>query len=88
MSGSLRIDRLEVRLRGGSPADGRALANDLRSTLGPALDAELRRQPLRVARVASIHPPVVRTQHAAATGSTATDVARAVADGLAREVGR
>jgi hypothetical protein len=79
MSRRLRIDRLEVRVRGGSPEAGRALARELRCALRPALEAELRGRSPGVERVARVEASVAAPRH----GAAAAEVARAVADGVA-----
>jgi hypothetical protein len=87
----LRIDRVELRLRGSSPRSARALAAELRAALRPALEAELRRRPPAAGaeRVARLEAPVVRAQRDAPAQQTAAAVGRAVAEGLAsRRPGR
>ena len=64
MSERIHVERVQVRVRGGSsPSAARALANELRSGLRPALEAEL-------LRPAATQPASARV----------TAVARAVAD--------
>jgi hypothetical protein len=86
MRGSVRIDRVEVRVRGGSPEAARALARDLRAALHPALEAEVRRWSATAPRVARFEAPAVRPRRGVPADRTAAAVARAVADGVARSV--
>lgn len=85
MSGSLHIDRMEVRVRGGSPEAGRALADELHGALRPALEGELRRRPAGRARIARVAASAALPRGAPAHRAAAA-VARAVADALSREV--
>jgi hypothetical protein len=60
----VHVERVQVRVRGGSPRAARALAAELRSGLQPALEAELRRP--AATRAAST--PVTAVARAVADG--------------------
>jgi hypothetical protein len=60
----VHVERLEVRVRGGSPRAARALAAELRSGLRPALEAAL----ARPAGAAPASPPVTAVARAVADG--------------------
>jgi hypothetical protein len=60
----VHVERVQVRVRGGSPQAARALAAELRSGLRPALEAEISRP----AGAAPASPPVTAVARAVADG--------------------
>ena len=78
MSGRVRIDRVEVRLRG-AEGTARALARELPA----ALEAQLRPRPA-AGQVDRVEAPPVRLPPGAPAHGAAAAVAIAVARGLAR----
>ena len=64
MTERVDVERVHVRVRGGSPVAARALAAELRSGLRPALEAEL----TRPAAARSVSAPVMAVARAVADG--------------------
>jgi len=64
MTERVHVERVQVRVRGGSPSAARALAAELRSSLRPALEAEL----LRPAATQPASAGVTAVARAAADG--------------------
>jgi hypothetical protein len=60
----VHVERVKVRVRGGSPRAARALAAELRGALQPALEAEL----LRPDATRPARPPVTAVARAVADG--------------------
>lgn len=84
MTDRLHVDRIEVRLRAGSPRSGHELAAELRRALPAAVEGALSRQPAQGAvRLSRVDAPAVRVARGTPARTTAAAVASAVADGLA-----
>lgn len=82
----LRIDRLQVRLHGGSAHRARELAGQLGRHLPAALEQALGDEPASGARrVADLQAAPVRVARGAPARDTAAAVGHAVADALRRE---
>jgi hypothetical protein len=64
MTGRVHVERVQVRVRGGSPRAARALAAELRGALRPALEGEL----LRPAATSPASPRVTAVARAVAEG--------------------
>ncbi len=64
MTEHVRVERVQVRVRGGSAREARALAAALRSDLRPALEAEL----TRPAEIRPTSAPVTAVARAVADG--------------------
>jgi len=84
VSEHLRIDRIELRLRGGSAHRAREIASQLGRALQPTLERELsvRGRAAGAQRVARVEAATVSVAGGAPAHETAAAVARAVADGL------
>jgi hypothetical protein len=79
----MRVDRLELRLRGTSPHRARELAADLSRGLPRALERELGGLPAPGSRrLTHVEPAPVRVGRGAPARATADVVARAVAGAL------
>lgn len=85
MSERLRVDRIELRLRGGSAHRAREIAAQLGRALPPELADTLREAggPASSQRVARVQAAPVRITRGAAARETAAAVARSVADTVA-----
>jgi hypothetical protein len=64
VTGRVHVERVKVRVRGGSPQEARALAAELRGGLRPALEAEL----LRPDVIRAARAPVAAVARAVADG--------------------
>jgi hypothetical protein len=79
MTDRAHVERVELRVRGGSPVSSRALAAALGEALGPVLEAQLRNGGGRVERVAAAP---VRARPGDPPARTAAAVAERVAGAL------
>jgi hypothetical protein len=76
MTERVRVDRVEIRLRGGSARSARALAGALGAALAPVLEGRSGE------RLEHVEAAPVRVRRSAPPRQAAAAVARAVADGL------